>query len=44
VPPGVDPSHQRVRSASVVLPPDDPWIETTRDVLSVSVGVGHTTV
>jgi phthalate 4,5-dioxygenase len=43
-PPGVDPAHQRVRSASVVLPPDDPWIETTRDVLSVTAGVGHSTV
>ena len=43
-PPGVDPSHQRVRSASVVLPSDDPWIETTRDVLSVTAGVGHSTV
>jgi phthalate 4,5-dioxygenase len=43
-PPGVDPSHQRVRSASVVLPPDDPWIETTRDLLSVTAGVGHSTV
>jgi hypothetical protein len=27
-----------------VLPPDDPWIETTRDVLSVTAGVGHSTV
>ena len=43
-PPGVDPAHQRVRSASVVLPPDDPWVETTRDVLSVTAGVGHSTV
>jgi phthalate 4,5-dioxygenase len=43
-PPGVDPAHQHVRSASVVLPADDPWIETTRDVLSVTAGVGHSTV
>lgn len=43
-PPGVDPVHQRIRSASVVLPPDEPWVETTRDVLSVTAGVGHSTV
>ena len=43
-PPGVDPAHQRVRSASVVLDPDDAWIDKTRDVLSVTAGVRHSSV
>jgi phenylpropionate dioxygenase-like ring-hydroxylating dioxygenase large terminal subunit len=43
-PPGVQAAHQRVRSASVVLPTDEPWVESTRDVLSVTTGVGHSTV
>ena len=42
-PPGVDPAHHRVRSASVVLPPDEPWLERSRD-LSVNAGTGHSTV
>jgi hypothetical protein len=28
----------------VVLPPDEAWVETARDVLSVTAGVGHSTV
>ena len=33
VPPGVDPVHQKVRSAAIVLPPDVPFTEGARDVL-----------
>jgi phthalate 4,5-dioxygenase oxygenase subunit len=33
VPPGVDPEHQRVRSAAIVLPPDVPFAEGARDAL-----------
>jgi len=43
-PPGVDPAHQRVRSASVVLDPEDAWIDESRDVLSVTAGVRHSSV
>ncbi|MBA3737652.1 MAG: aromatic ring-hydroxylating dioxygenase subunit alpha [Actinobacteria bacterium] len=43
-PPGVDPAHQRVRSASVVLDPEDAWIDKSRDVLSVTAGVRHSSV
>jgi phthalate 4,5-dioxygenase oxygenase subunit len=43
-PPGVNPAHQHVRSASVVLDPDDAWIDKTRDVLSVTAGVRHSSV
>jgi phthalate 4,5-dioxygenase oxygenase subunit len=43
VPPGVDPAHHRVRSASVVLPPEEAWLERTRD-LSVTAGTHHSTV
>ena len=33
VPPGVDPEHQKVRSAAIVLPPDVPFTDGARDVL-----------
>ena len=33
VPPGVDPQHQRVRSAAIVLPPDVPFTEGAREAL-----------
>jgi hypothetical protein len=33
VPPGVDPLHQKVRSAAVVLPPDVPFTEGAREDL-----------
>jgi hypothetical protein len=32
-PPGLDPAHQRVRSASVVLPPDQPFHEGAREAM-----------
>src|SRR5256714_8139368 len=33
VPPGVDPEHQKVRSAAIVLPPDVPFAEGAREAL-----------
>jgi len=33
VPPGVDPAHQRVRSAAIVLPPDVPFTEGAREAM-----------
>src|SRR5262249_49313086 len=38
-PPGVDPAHQSVRSASVVLPPDQPFKDSAREALQVQPGV-----
>jgi phthalate 4,5-dioxygenase oxygenase subunit len=32
-PPGVDPVHQKVRSASIILPPDQPFKEGAREAL-----------
>jgi phenylpropionate dioxygenase-like ring-hydroxylating dioxygenase large terminal subunit len=32
-PPGVDPEHQRVRSAAVILPPDQPFKDGAREAL-----------
>jgi len=44
VPPGVDPAHQRVRSASIVLPPDQPFKEAAREELKVRPGLAHASV
>jgi phenylpropionate dioxygenase-like ring-hydroxylating dioxygenase large terminal subunit len=38
VPPGVDPAHHRVRSVSVILPPDKPFSEGAREALTVRPG------
>jgi phthalate 4,5-dioxygenase len=43
-PPGVDPEHQRVRSAAVVLPPDQPFKDAARDALTARAGVAPATV
>lgn len=43
-PPGVDPAHQRVRSAAVVLPKDEPFAEACREDLTVRPGVRQTSV
>jgi hypothetical protein len=32
-PPGVDPAHQKVRSASIILPPDQPFKDGAREAL-----------
>ena len=44
VPPGVDPAHHRVRSAAVILPPDDPFSEAAKDALTVQPGRPHASV
>ena len=43
-PPGVETAHHRVRSAAVVLPPDQPFIDGAKEALSVREGVAHATV
>jgi hypothetical protein len=43
-PPGVEPAHQRVRSASVVLPPDRPFAEAVGDALAARAGAAHVSV
>jgi phthalate 4,5-dioxygenase oxygenase subunit len=37
-PPGVDPAHHRVRSAAVILPPDQPFNQAAREALTVRPG------
>jgi len=43
-PPGVDPVHQKVRSASVILPPDQPFKDAAREALKVRAGVAPASV
>jgi hypothetical protein len=43
-PPGVDLSHQRVRSASVILPPEPPFKDAAREALVVRPGVAPASV
>jgi phthalate 4,5-dioxygenase len=43
-PPGIQAAHQRVRSAAVVLPPDQPFTDGAKEALSVREGVAHATV
>ena len=43
-PPGVDPAHQRVRSASVVLPPDQAFKDAAKEALTSRPGVAHATI
>jgi phthalate 4,5-dioxygenase len=44
VPPGVEPAHQKVRSAAVVLPRDEAYAEAAKDALKVQPGVAHASV
>ena len=44
MPPGVEPSHQRVRSASVVLGPDQPFATAVPEALAAKPGVMHVSV
>jgi phthalate 4,5-dioxygenase oxygenase subunit len=43
-PPGVDPAHHRVRSASIVLPVEASFLESCREALTATPGVAHTSV
>jgi phthalate 4,5-dioxygenase len=44
MPPGVDPLHQRVRSASVVLGPDQPFATAVPEALAAKPGAVHVSV
>ncbi len=44
LPPGRDPEHQRVRSAAVVLPADQPFKDAAKDALIARDGVAHASV
>ena len=44
LPPGVDPKHQHVRSASVVLAPDLMFKDAAKDDLVAKPGVAHASV
>ena len=43
-PPGVDIAHQRVRSASIVLSPDQSFKDAARDALLIRPGIAHSSV
>ncbi len=43
-PPGVDPDHQHVRSAAIVLPQAESFIESSREALAARAGIAHTSV
>ena len=44
VPPGVDLAHQKVRSAAIILPPDQPFKEGAREALIVRPDVAPASV
>jgi phenylpropionate dioxygenase-like ring-hydroxylating dioxygenase large terminal subunit len=44
MPPGSEPAHQRVRSAAVVLPQSESFIDACREALTARAGMAHTTV
>jgi len=43
-PPGVDPAHHRVRSAAIVLPQAESFIDSARDAVAVRPGERHVSV
>jgi len=43
-PPGVDPTHQKVRAVSIVLPPDQPFKEAAKEQLKARPGMAHASV
>jgi hypothetical protein len=43
-PPGVDPEHHKVRSAAIVLPQAESFLDACRDAVTVQPGVRQTTV
>jgi hypothetical protein len=43
-PPGVDPEHQKIRSCSVVLPPDVAFKDGAKEALKSRPGMAQTTV
>jgi phthalate 4,5-dioxygenase len=43
-PPGIDPEHQKVRSASIVLGPDQAFKDAAKEALTSRLGKSHATV
>ena len=43
-PPGVDPAHHRIRSAAIVLPQEESFIDSCQEALTAQLGVAHTSV
>ena len=43
-PPGVDPAHHRVRSAALILAPDQPFKDAAKEALTVRLGEPQTSV
>jgi hypothetical protein len=43
-PPGVDPAHQHVRAAAIVLPADQPYKDAAKEELKVRPGLQHARV
>jgi phthalate 4,5-dioxygenase len=43
-PPGVDPEHHRVRSAAIVLPKEESFLEASRDAVTARPGVPQSSV
>ena len=43
-PPGVDPAHHRVRSAAIVLPQAESFIDSAREAVELRPGVAHVSV
>jgi nitrite reductase/ring-hydroxylating ferredoxin subunit len=43
-PPGVDPAHHRVRSAAIVLPQEESFLDACGDAVTATPGVGHSSV
>jgi hypothetical protein len=44
MPPGISHEHQRIRSAAVVLPPDQHFKDAAKEALKVQTGKEHVTV
>jgi hypothetical protein len=44
IPPGVDPAHHRVRSVSIVLPPEQAFKDGAKEALVSQLGKAPTTV
>jgi hypothetical protein len=45
LPPGIDPAQQKIRSCSIVLPPDVPFKEGAKEALTpAKPGMAQTTV
>jgi hypothetical protein len=44
IPPGVDPAHHRVRSAALILAPDQPFKDAAREALTVRLGQAQASI